>query len=61
MKTAAVLLAAVALCGAAAAMADTPTPQPDPVLYGTAAYTYGPLKCDTDPCDVTPVRPPQPS
>lgn len=43
------LALAVALVGAATAV------NPDaPFWYGHAAYTYGPLKCTPDACDVTP-------
>ena len=46
----AIVIAAVvvALAGVVAATTDYPFP------YGHAAYTYGPLKCTDDACDVTP-------
>mmetsp|Transcript_70102 Transcript_70102/g.169709 ORF Transcript_70102/g.169709 Transcript_70102/m.169709 type:complete len:500 (+) Transcript_70102:21-1520(+) len=46
------LLAFVALAGLAAVYGQAVSPLSH--SYGTAAYTYGPLKCDPDPCDVTP-------
>lgn len=49
MKLTAAILALIA--GSAAAQS---APSPLNALYGTAAYTYGPLKCDPDACDVTP-------
>lgn len=51
MKLTAGILALILGIGAAHAGG---APSPLNQLYGTAAYTYGPLKCDPDACDVTP-------
>merc|ERR1712216_976007 len=47
-------LVALALVGAAAFAAPTDVQVQPTFTYGHAAYTYGPLHCTGNPCDVVP-------